>query len=171
MKRISTTFLLAFSLILLFSSCKKETADPKEEYYLKFKIDGNWVTWTNALSELGPDLDDATKTNFSFQGTSADTKQSFGLSFQVDDNSITTGTYSSNDYFMPIDYITTDGGSTIWYSDRDGGEPYSVYSVTLNDITETAVKGSFTGNFLADDSEEENTIAITEGEFFLKRIR
>ena len=171
MRKNIRTLLLAFTLLSLVSSCKKNSDKTEEGYYLKFKVDGNWVTWTNALSELGKDLDDDTKTNFSVQGTSADMKESFGISFQVDGTSINTGTYSSNDYFMPVDYTITNGSSTTWYSDKDGSEPYSVYSVTLNNITETAIKGSFTGNFLADDSVEENTIAITEGEFYLKRIR
>lgn len=171
MRKNIRTLLLAFTLLSLVSSCKKNSDKTEEGYYLKFKVDGNWVTWTNALSELGKDLDDDTKTNFSVQGTSADMKESFGISFQVDGTSINTGTYSSNDYFMPVDYTITNGSSTTWYNDKDGGEPYSVYSVTLNNITETAIKGSFTGNFLADDSVEETTIAITEGEFYLKRIR
>lgn len=171
MRKNIRIFLLAFTLLSLTTSCKKNSDKTEDGYYLKFKVDGNWVSWTNALAELGKDLDDDTKTNFSFQGTSADMKQSFGISFQVDGASIGTGTYSSNDYFMPVDYVVTNGSSTTWYSDKDGGEPYSLYSVTLNNITETTIRGSFTGNFLADDSEDENIIAITEGEFYLKRIR
>lgn len=170
MRKNIRTLLFAFTLLSLVTGCKKNTDKTEDGYYLKFKVDGNWVTWTNALAELGKDLDDDTKTNFSLQGTSADMKQSFGISFQVDGTSIGTGTYSSSDYFMPIDYSVTNGGTTTWYSDKDGLEP-SVYKVTLNNITETTIKGSFTGNFLADDSAEEKTIAITEGEFYLKRIR
>lgn len=172
MKKI---FFTLFSVIcLLLSSltgCKKDTAKANDnpEYYLKFKLNGNQVTWTNALSELGADLDDNTKTDFAFQGTSNDMKESFGISFQVDGLSLKEGSYSSDDYFMSGIYTISQNNSTTWY-DFSYNEPHSKYTITLTAITPAAIKGNFNGNFLA-DSESDKTIAITEGEFFLKRIR
>lgn len=170
------TFLSAFAIICLavfgFTGCKKDAKNDNDnsEYYLKFKINGNWVLWTNALSELGTDLDDATKTNFAFQGNSADTRESFGISLQVDGNSLGQGTYNSDDYFMPGGYSITRNTSTTWY-DLSDSEPRSKYYLTLINITPTTIKGSFTGNFFVNSSDDSDTIAITEGEFFLKRIR
>lgn len=98
-------------------------------------------------------------------------KQYFGYSFQVNGTSIPPGTYNTHDHYMPIDYYVETGAGTTYYSDQYTYQPYSVYSITLTSITETTIKGHFTGNFLAEDFNEDNTIAITEGEFVAKRIR
>jgi len=172
MKKISLFYLLVGLMALSFVSCKKESnKDDTGGYYLKIKINGNWETWSNAMCDLGPDLYDDTRTDFTVSATSPDLKQTFGYSFQVDGASISPGTYYSNDYFMPLDYSVETGGSTVFYSDRYNQEPYSNYSITLISINETTIKGFFTGNALADDMDGGNTIAITEGEFVAKRVR
>ncbi len=174
MKKTTSLYLLLFcSLCFSFSSCKKDSTKENNdsEYYVKLKIDGSWVTWTNGLAELGPDLDDNTKTNFSFVGNSPDGNQMFGISFQVDGTSISQGTYSSDDYFMPIDYTTGSGSNMKWYSMQTHKTPYSSYTITLSAITNTTIKGHFNGNFLVNDLDENDNISITEGDFFLRRIR
>lgn len=166
-------FALATIIILTFvlTGCKKESDNTDNAgYYLKFKMNGSWVLWTNAVAELGADLDDATKTNFAFQGASDDMRESFGISLQVDGTSLTEGTYSSDNYFMPGGYSITRNGSTSWY-DLSDREPVSKYYLTLTTIEPGAIKGSFTGNFFVNMDDENDKVAITEGEFYLKRIR
>ncbi|MFT3747579.1 MAG: hypothetical protein QM768_04655 [Agriterribacter sp.] len=164
---LTTISILAFVL----TGCKKEANNTGDtEYYLKFKINGSWVLWTNAVAELGADLDDATKTNFAFQGTSDDMRESFGISLQVDGTSLTEGTYSSADYFMPGGYSVTRNSSTSWY-DLSDSEPLSKYYITLTVMEPGAIKGSFTGNFFVNTDDENDKVAITEGEFYLKRLR
>lgn len=173
-KTLHFTLLIAILLITGLNSCKKESNNDTSngsEYYLKFKKNGNWITWKNALCELGADLDDNTKTDFGFQGASDDNAEGFGISFQVEGASIPQGTYHSDDYFMPIDYTISQNNHTTWYSDHTSGEPASSYSVTLSSINSTTIKGSFTGNFLVNDDDDADKLNITEGEFFLKRIR
>ena len=170
---------LLFPLLIVFVfttgliGCKKDSNKdtPGTEYYLKFKKNGNWITWKNALCELGTDLDDNTKTDFGFQGTSDDNAESFGISFQVEAASIPQSTYNSDDYFMPVDYTISQNNHTTWYSAHTSGEPASSYSVTLSAINSTTIKGSFTGNFLVNDDDDSDKLNITEGEFFLKRTR
>lgn len=172
MKKIFLFYLLPGFLALSFGSCKKEsTKDNNGDYYLKIKINGNWETWPNAICDLGADLYDNTKTDFTVSAASPDLKQTFGYSFQVDGASIPAGTYHSDDYYMPLDYTVGTGGSTIFYSDQYNQEPYSDYSITLISINETTIKGNFAGNTLAHDMDGDNTIAITEGEFVAKRVR
>ena len=50
------------------------------------------------------------------------------------------------------------------------GQPPSKYTVNVTSITATELRGSFTGNYLYDDFDQE-TRQITEGEFVVKRIR
>ena len=149
MKKITSLYLLILcSLCFSISSCKKDSTKETDDsaYYLKFKMNGDWITWKDGLAELGPDLDDNTKT-------------------------IGQGTYSSDDYFMPIDYTMGTGNNMKWYSMQTHTTPYSFYTITLNTVTSSVIKGSFTGNFLVNDLDENDKIAITEGEFLLKRIR
>ncbi len=164
--------LLFFLLLAAFfglTGCKKDTTDP-EGYFLKLKINANEVTWKSVLTELGPDLADNTKYNFGLTGTSPDTKQTFSLDFQVKSGTITTGSYSSRNYFMPVDYIDESNGMK-WFSMQENKEPYSVYTITISSITETAIKGTFEGNFLVNDLDETEKAAITEGSFSARRIR
>lgn len=174
MKKITSLYLLIFcSLCFSIGSCKKDSTkeNTDSEYYAKFKMNGNWITLKSGLAELGPDLDDNTKTNFSFVSNNPDGNQMFGISFQVDGSAISQGTYSSDDYYMPIDYTTGSGNNMKWYSMQTNQPPYSSYTITLSAITNTTIKGNFTGNFLVNDLDENDKISITEGEFFLKRIR
>ncbi|HEY5371912.1 MAG TPA: hypothetical protein VIJ75_23260 [Hanamia sp.] len=49
------------------------------------------------------------------------------------------------------------------------------YIVTITSITPTQIKGTFTGNYLYDDSNSDDPdggiVNITEGEFQVKRVR
>lgn len=172
MKKITSLYLLIFcSLYFSISSCKKDPVNNDPEYYVKFKMNGSWITWKDGLAELGPDLIDNTKTNFSFVSNSPDDSQLFSISFQVDDPDISQGSYSSDEYFMPIDYSTGSGSNMKWYSMQINQMPYSFYTVTLSDITDITVKGHFTGDFLVNTSDKTDKVSITEGSFFLKRIR
>ena len=106
MKKITSLYLLILcSLCFSISSCKKDSTKETDDsaYYLKFKMNGDWITWKDGLAELGPDLDDNTKTNFGFVANNPDRTQMFSISFQTDGPTIGQGTYSSDDYFMPID--------------------------------------------------------------------
>lgn len=62
MRKILTFSLLLLSATVMLPACKKGKKF-NNNYYVKFKINGTWVTWTNVLGEFGPDLADGSKTN------------------------------------------------------------------------------------------------------------
>ncbi|HEU0110878.1 MAG TPA: hypothetical protein VFQ73_08385 [Flavisolibacter sp.] len=158
--------------LLLFSSCKKENDESK--YYLKFKKDGTWITWKNALGELGPDLMDETKTNLGISARDEAMKDAFDISLQVDGSNLTTGTYSSDMYFMPILYLdNTTTNSMLGYhnSEPSPGRPDPLYVVTITSITDKEIKGTFTGNYITSIEDDTKVLEITEGEFFVPRVR
>lgn len=170
-------YLLFVSLAFVSFSCKKDSNSTNSDSYVKIKKNGNWITY-KGLGELGPDLGDNTKIDLGISGASADNKDNFDISIQLDGNNFPTGTYSSDQtqYWMPIDFITGDGSTLKAYdiSDADGMDP-SKYIVNITSITSTQIVGNFTGNYLY--SSINNTdpdggiVYITEDEFKVKRVR
>ncbi len=158
MKNTLFAWMIIGSLILSVESCKKASNEtPQPDYYLKFKKNDTWLTWRNALSYLGADADDNTKTTFSFQGTSNDNAEGLGISFKVNGTSINEGSYRSDGYSMSADYTIAQSNQTTTYSLKTYRVNSSSYTVTLDSINEESIKGTFTGNFLVN---EHNTIRI-----------
>lgn len=172
--------LLILSLALLFFSCKKESnSSNTPDSYVKIKKDGNWITYP-AVGELGVDLNDDTKTNFSISASSTDQKEYFSMDIQIDGSILPIGTYSSDvysPYFVFVNFILTPDPSTAKnYSNDDAPTSGpSKYVINITSITSTELKGTFTGNYLYDDfsSGDANggVVQITEGEFKVKRLR
>ena len=171
--------LLYSSVILLMISgvsCKKDSDAPA--YYFKFKLDGNWVTYKTVAGEYGPDLADPNFTDLAVTAWSDDQKDIFSLAIQVDGPNLPTGTYDSDnpDYWTPIDWMTganTAAMRAFHISDEPTMAP-SKYTITITSITDTELRGSFTGNYLYDDMATDPNDAvrlITEGEFVAKRYR
>jgi hypothetical protein len=165
----ATIFLLA---ILAFVSCKKDSSDSNvsSDYYVKFKMNGNWVTWKTAVGELGPDLADATKTDFGVTANDDAQKNILDISVQVDGSNFNTGSYDSDNgnYWVVMSFLKDANTATMKYYDLSGSS--SKYIVNVTSITSTELRGTFTGNYLYDDFDQES-LPITEGEFFVKRIR
>ncbi len=171
--------LLLLSLVLLAFSCKKDSTSSDGDSYVKFKMNGTWITH-KGLGELGPDLGDNTKIDFGVTGNSTDGKDIFDISIQLDGNNFPTGNYSSDNYpqqYVLVSFMTNPNPSTMKHydiNDAMGREP-SKYVINITSITPTELKGTFTGNYLYDDfsSTDANggVIQITEGEFKVKRIR
>ena|SRR5689334_15374474 len=154
----------------LFSSCSKSNSSPSA--YLKLKINGTWVTYNYALSELGPDLSNPAKTDLAVSANNKSQTEVFGISIQSD-NQITTGTYASDDlrYFIVVDYMTTTNNDLRdWSNDDVSNKPPSKYTITITSITDKEIKGTFTGNYVSEFITED-VKEITEGEFSAPRIR
>lgn len=173
--------LLFLSLIFSAFSCKKNSAssDTNGDSYVKFKLNGTWVTHVG-LGELGPDLGDATKTDLGVTGNSADGKQIFDITIQLDGTNFPTGTYSSDaypSYYMVVSLMLNPTPSTLKHYDISdvSGKPSSKYTVNISSITPTEIRGTFTGNYLYSsfnsDDADGGIVQITEGEFKVKRIR
>jgi hypothetical protein len=159
--------LAAFS----FFSCKKNSDN---NYYVKLKINGTWVTWKVVVGELGPDLANSAKTDLGVTANDDAMKDVFDISIQVDGSNFTTGSYDSDNsnYWVIVSYAKDAGsaGSKYFDIEDDSNRPPSRYIVNVTSITDKELRGSFTGNYLHDYFDDES-LDITEGEFFVKRIR
>lgn len=159
--------------VLSLSSCKKDSDTASSENYLKLKVNGSWVTWNKVNSELGKDLLDATKTNFTLMGSDDAVNTVFDISVQVDGSNLGSGTYSSDNYYLPVTY-TTNATSTNFKSYSNSGyiegKPEPKYTLTITSVSSTSVSGKFTGNLLIEDFDN-SFVEITEGEFVAPRIR
>lgn len=170
---IKITRIITLAIVLLalgMSSCKKEAATDSK-YYVKFKKNGTWITWTYALGELGPDLIDDSKTNLGIVGYTENGKGQINLSIQVDGPVLGTGVYNSDDYFIPIIYAENALESDLYLMGDIDGREESKYTITITSITDDSISGHFSGNYLTKSFEENDVVEITEGQFVAKRVR
>lgn len=138
---------------------------------MKFKRNGTWVTWTNALSELGPDLIDESKTNLGITGYKDNLHDQLDITIQSGAPTIGTGTYSSDDYFIWILHSDNYPQSTFYILDNADGREESRYTITITSITNESISGHFTGNYLKKVSTDDEFTEITQGQFVAKRVR
>ncbi len=173
MKKTIFYLLFLFSASLFFVSCKKEKNN-NDAYFVKIKKDGTWLSFPSVAGELGPDLLDASHTNLGVTGVTTDNKERFDLIIQVEGANLTTGVYNSlnSSSYVDIQYTFIDNTASVfnYMIDNAPDKPESSYSVTITEITATTIKGSFTGNYLSDGMNDLTT-EITEGEFYVKRVR
>lgn len=173
MKKLSYLLLL-FSIVLLNGSCSK---DSDSDYYVRIMRNGAWVEYKDVAGEYGPDLGDPSYTNVGIRGQNADASEIMDIAIQVEGSSVPNGTYHSDvftNYYVIMDILIQSGGSLSNYDISDAPSmPPSKYSFTITSITDDAITGSFTGNYLYDDfaTTGTGTMSVTEGEFHVKRIR
>jgi hypothetical protein len=164
--------LTLLTALLFLMGCKKDNNDP--DYYVKLKINGNWVTWKTVAGELGPDFANATKTDFGVTANDDASTQVFDLTIQVDGPNFNTGTYVSDNlnYWVVISYVSGANTANMKYYDIQdaSNRPASKYTINVTSITDTELRGTFTGNYLLNYTDDE-TIDITEGEFKVRRAR
>jgi hypothetical protein len=170
-KSFKTVILLL--AIVSFFSCKKDSSS--SDYYVKFKLNGNWVTWKKVVAgELGPDLADPTKTDFGVTANDDAINNVLDISIQVNSTNFATGSYDSDNsnYWVVVSYMKDANTANMKLFDITDApsQPPSKYIVNVTSITPTELKGTFTGNYLSDWNTGE-MMNITEGEFFVKRLR
>jgi hypothetical protein len=173
----------AMAFLLVFAvSCKKETTSnpTSTDYYVKIKKDGAWITYTGSQTagEIGPDGFDPANIDFGVSASSADAKERFDLTVQLVSNTFPAGTYHSS-YLVDHPYVEivyayqpdiTTAPAVYMIQPSAAMTLPAAYTVNVTEITATTLRGNFTGNYLA-TSTSDATVAITEGEFFVKRIR
>jgi hypothetical protein len=166
--RFTRAALAVILISFLFFSCKK---NKDSGYYVKFKINGAWVTWKDALGEIGPDLADSKKTNFGLTAMSDDEKNAFDITLQVGNTVIPPGTYSSDNYDVSLLYFKNINSVDAEYYRPEAvtGRPDPLFTVTLTTVTDKQIRGTFTGNYLVEMTSGE-IVEITEGEFFLPDV-
>ena len=162
--------ILTIALAYSFSSCSKSNDTPS--HYLKAKINGNWVTFNNALSELGADLGDPSKIDLGVTANNQAQTEIFDFTIQSD-NDIHVGTYASDDpaYYVDMGYMKNINSDPLDYGNYDvQNRPPSKFIITITSITDKEIRGTFTGNYLSDFITEE-VQEVTEGEFAAPRVR
>ena len=169
MKKSVLTLLI---VLLILAGCKKDSND--SDYYAKLKINGNWVTWKTAAGELGPDLANPAKTDFGVTANDDALQTIFDFTIQIDGANFNTGTYSTDNlnYWVVVNYMTNANTANMkLYDVADAtGRPASKYVINVSSITSTELRGTFTGNYLYDQTNDQ-TVDITEGEFKVRRVR
>ncbi|RXK83777.1 hypothetical protein [Filimonas effusa] len=166
-----------FLLVLLtgalcLSSCSQD--DETLPDYLQLKINGSTVRWTKGATEVVPQAPVTQKTNFSLTGNNDSSNVIFFIGVEVNGSTLAPGTYSSDDYMLPVSYGVVGAGNTFVKEFTStatiDGQPKPKYVLTIKSVTDQYVTGSFTGNLLIDAKNKE-VIEITEGEFMMPRLR
>lgn len=165
---LARTVISVIVVSFLFVNCKKSN---DSAYFVKFKVDGNWITWNKAVGEIGPDLADDSYTNFGLTATSDDEKNMLDISLQVADTEMPTGTYSSDNYTIFFFYLTNINSANAehYREEAVNGRPDPHFTITLTSVTDDKIRGTFTGNYLVEMNSGE-IVEITEGEFYLPDI-
>ncbi len=165
--------LLTCALIsLLLFSCKKEKKD-RPYYHFSFKLNGNWTTWSQGVADIKPDELDNSKTNLILNATSDDQKEIFDINIQTDGPDFNAIQYTTDNpaYITYISYVKQSATDIEFYAvETAAGRDESVYQVNITSITDTEVRGTFTGNYLYENHVDQ-TASIKEGEFVLPRIK
>ena len=173
MKLVPVKSLVVLLVFFSFFSCKKNSTGT-DGYYVKLKINGNWVTWKTVAGELGPDFANPAKTDLGVTGNDDAMKDVFDISIQIDGSNFTTGSYVSDNvnYTVFISYAKDAGAANSHFYDiaNISNQPDSKYTVNVTSITNTELRGTFTGNYLSEFITDE-TLNLTEGEFFVRRAR
>jgi hypothetical protein len=167
-------YLVVLISVLILVSCNKDEAQTENKgYYVKYKLNGTQVLSTGQnYAFVRPNETIAGKIDFGLSSQTNDFKHAFNLYIQKD-ASIATGTYDQNgSYYMHADYFENAGMVTekTFTSETGPGMPPYTLTIVITSITPASISGSFTGNYLYDQVNN-SSIQITEGEFFVKRMK
>lgn len=162
-------FFLYTSLILMLIlavSCAKDDEIPGE-YYMRFKANGNSVEYTYQLGLIASFSQSENQYVGTISGMN-DASSNFSL-LLYDNVPITESVYSGYD-------VSVGGtvGVLFAHKEKESGAVFSSgvtadydARVTLTEITETGVKGTFSGIVKATGHPDIN---ISDGSFFVKRV-
>ena len=164
------SFIVLALCSLLFISCKKDSSG-ESTYYVKFKMDGNWITWQRAQGEVA--IDPRNRAVFTLSAHNDANTEQFNIGVNTNSSSLATGTYSPDNSFLSLSYMKNTNTANITSYTGGGtlGGGDTRYEVTISSVTDKEVKGSFTGTFLRNTADDTDVVNITEGEFVMQRVR
>jgi hypothetical protein len=163
---LSLSMVVLVVLVLMVGACSKDDADKGGNYVVRFKANGTLITYTLQSVLLYQTTSAGDQYLASITGSN-DVSNNIGL-LLYDDAPIGEGTY--------LNYIVEDQivkGVLIAHLDASTGVVFSSgaidaeASVTITEMNATTVRGTFQGVVKHDQHDD---IAITEGEFFVKRV-
>jgi hypothetical protein len=154
---------LALACLAGCSSSNSTTGPSGNSYYLRFKANGTQVEFTSEPSLIGAFAQSGIQYNGLFTGYDANSN----MSLQVFDGAaITQKSYSGYDITggalvgVLLTYQTT--GGVVYGSGGVGTDAV----ITITELSQTAVKGTFTGTMKASGHPN---LSITQGEFVVHR--
>lgn len=158
-------FMLLVSSVFFVTSCSKDE-DPGE-FYMRFKANGTLVEYTNQLGLSAGFAQSGNQHVGTISGWN-DASSNFSL-LLYNLSPISETTYSG--YAVSVDGTV---GVLFAHKEKESGTVFSSgvtpdydARVTLLQLTETGVKGTFSGTIRAAGHPD---ISISEGEFFVKRV-
>lgn len=145
------------------SACKKDDTTSNEQYAFKFKANGTQVVLNQQASLVAAFAQSGNIYNAVFNGSDG---VSIAILQVYDNKAISSTTFSG--YNLVGGSIV---GALISYDDATGtgymqGAGNSDATVTISEITEKTVRGTFSGTLTATGKPD---IAITDGEFYVWR--
>lgn len=164
MKRYPVRIALLLIILASFLSCSKGN---KSGYYVKIKLNGNWITLQHSIGELRNEPAES----YFFVGASDEGIHSFNIEMYINDPALSTGTFDTSDPAISLHMSYGKGTDpNIEYFEVASlpGQPVSRYILNITSATAKDLRGNFTGNYLTNIYTDE-TVVVTEGEFFVKR--
>ena len=161
------------------AACKKNSSEKQPEdysqYYIKAKIEGEWVTFPGAIGWVAPIQNyERVKTLISAAWT-ADSTRTFSIIIGADGAGINSGVYHNEN--MNDDttaYFDTQYNglphNQLWRGGMLLNDTKSTYTFTITSITDKVISGYFEGDFAMDLFDPNERLNIPEGEFRIRRI-
>jgi hypothetical protein len=174
---------------LMMSSCKKDSGGTGDsgttagKYYVKFKADGTTYTYVGSAQGNYNKKDASSHYDFSI-GARPDNTTAGAASIAlggVDADMLVTNKYYQNYgaktdstsklLALVVGWVNPAGKTFLAYSKDLGADLIADSRIKFTEVTNTTLKGTFTGTLYmsADASSEKHT--ITNGEFYVQRVK
>ncbi|MCG2459606.1 hypothetical protein K8352_02455 [Flavobacteriaceae bacterium F89] len=157
---------------LSFSSCSKNSDSPKAEgYFMKFKIDGETVQFTETTAYTFDSPSQDPRYHYTING--GDGKAGFTINLSerlaIEENRIYNDTIIKK---VPVAYMGYSPPDTTVYTHSSWIATINIQvalpcTVSISEVTDTNIKGTFSGEML--DIENNKSEEVTQGEFNVKR--
>lgn len=175
MKRTFTYFLFFAFALISFSACKKDSgSNSGGGYYIKFKRDGKEIKMTYSPQAVFADVSLIGLYNGTFEAFTSDGKTTM-LIIIYDASPVAAGKTYTQDFLstasLPQAQLAyTDETTTGYSSGSTILNPDASTTVSISDLTDTYIKGTFSGKLLTSDYKGIK-YTITDGEFYLKIVK
>ncbi len=169
MKNTVTLLLLITASTLFSCSGKdKQLAPYKPDYYFRFKVDDSLITHKGlAWCSLKPNFSNPSVYDFLMSSSTNTSVMTFALQKNTE---ITRGTYTvdADPASINAEYYLVDGW--VMYSLNTLMMPPAPFSISITEIDEKYIRGTFTGNYMYNEARTDS-FRISAGEFLVRRTK
>jgi hypothetical protein len=169
MKR-TILFSLLLGLIFSLNACKKEAGNADTNYYFEATVDGVKKAYPYLPTAVMLDTLDVYSLGM-LAYASAGSQELFSLNIGQESGPITTGTYV-DDYTNEDRIVVggfnpgTDDEALMYGAGLDEG-PDPRLTITISEIGEKTITGTFSGTFFDHGGDGPGKVAITDGKFYM----